>query len=538
MSDEKLTVAELLARRNKERGDSAGSEDRPRRRRRSLEEGGVSVAELTGSIPRVEADGPRRGSHAVVEDDELDDEQVVESAEAADSTEAVEPVEPVEAAEPVESAEQYDEDGSAEAEYADELAASEEFEDEPVTEDAEDAADAVDPVDYAEPAETTDSAEWVGEYDEEGSAEAEYADELAAAEEFGDEPIADEPVADEAIGDETVDEELAEPREPFSVPSAVPVDPRPVMANDETGEITFTFTKFHDARTASEPVAEVGPMGREVLEGSMAYDDRPTNIIPVVDEDPADPFDAPDDVDDRSRDDRAFDGSAIAGGAIGAASAGAMADHVDDVPAAYREREGREHEDDVHEHAVGPDAFDDEDDHRYGAIDREDAEATAAFDGSSLIDDREPLRDEEPRRDFVDFSGGDRSSEDRVDPYAAPFDEPAAAAPAVAVGEADKADKATKKSRDDYAEDNSLSIGLLIAQTIVGLLFGGLVFALFMMLWMVLPTAVVAVIAVAFAFGLVVVVNLIRRERDRLTPILAGIVGLVVSFAPYVLTMM
>ena len=482
MSDEKLTVAELLARRTKERGDSAGSEDRPRRRRRSLEEGGVSVAELTGSIPRVEADGPRRGSHAVVEDDELDDEQVVESAEAADSTEAVEPVEPVEAAEPVESAEQYD---------------------------------------------------------EEGSAEAEYADELAAAEEFGDEPIADEPVADEAIADETVDEELAEPREPFSVPSAVPVDPRPVMANDETGEITFTFTKFHDARTASEPVAEVGPMGREVLEGSMAYDDRPTNIIPVVDEDPADPFDAPDDVDDRSRDDRAFDGSAIAGGAIGAASAGAMADHVDDVPAAYREREGLEHEDDVHEHAVGPDAFDDEDDHRYGAIDREDAEATAAFDGSSLIDDREPLRDEEPRRDFVDFSGGDRSSEDRVDPYTAPFDEPAAAAaPAVAVGEADKADKATKKSRDDYAEDNSLSIGLLIAQTIVGLLFGGLVFALFMMLWMVLPTAVVAVIAVACAFGLVVVVNLIRRERDRLTPILAGIVGLVVSFAPYVLTMM
>ena len=53
-----------------------------------------------------------------------------------------------------------------------------------------------------------------------------------------------------------------------------------------------------------------------------------------------------------------------------------------------------------------------------------------------------------------------------------------------------------------------------------------------------LPTAVVAVIAVAFAFGLVVVVNLIRRERDRLTPVLVGIVGLVVSFAPYVLTMM
>src|SRR5699024_7576989 len=116
MSDEKLTVAELLARRNKERGDSAGSEDRARRRRRSLEEGGVSVAELTGSIPRVKADGPRGGSHAVVEADALEDGEVVVSAVAAVSTGAVEPVEPVEAVESVESAEQYDEDGSAEAE--------------------------------------------------------------------------------------------------------------------------------------------------------------------------------------------------------------------------------------------------------------------------------------------------------------------------------------------------------------------------------------------------------------------------------------
>ena len=45
MSEEKLTVAELLARRNQERGDSDGAAERPRRRRRSLEEGGVSVAE-------------------------------------------------------------------------------------------------------------------------------------------------------------------------------------------------------------------------------------------------------------------------------------------------------------------------------------------------------------------------------------------------------------------------------------------------------------------------------------------------------------
>lgn len=47
--DKKLTVADLMARRNKDTPEG----ERPRRRR-SLEDGGVSVAELTGSFPRVE----------------------------------------------------------------------------------------------------------------------------------------------------------------------------------------------------------------------------------------------------------------------------------------------------------------------------------------------------------------------------------------------------------------------------------------------------------------------------------------------------
>ena len=49
MSEEQLTVAELLARS----GTSPSGSGSRRRRRRSLEEGGISVAELTGSIPRV-----------------------------------------------------------------------------------------------------------------------------------------------------------------------------------------------------------------------------------------------------------------------------------------------------------------------------------------------------------------------------------------------------------------------------------------------------------------------------------------------------
>ena len=49
---EKLTVAELLARNGRELGSA--DTGRRRRRHRNLEEGGVSVAELTGSIPVVQ----------------------------------------------------------------------------------------------------------------------------------------------------------------------------------------------------------------------------------------------------------------------------------------------------------------------------------------------------------------------------------------------------------------------------------------------------------------------------------------------------
>ncbi|AIT60220.1 hypothetical protein [Corynebacterium doosanense] len=73
MADEKqLTVAELLA-RNRQGGEaaaSAGTGEQPkRRRRRSLEDGGVSVAELTGSFKAVKA-SPVESRHSSVPLDE------------------------------------------------------------------------------------------------------------------------------------------------------------------------------------------------------------------------------------------------------------------------------------------------------------------------------------------------------------------------------------------------------------------------------------------------------------------------------------
>ncbi|MCQ9351768.1 hypothetical protein NQ015_02620 [Corynebacterium sp. 153RC1] len=60
MTEKQLTVAELLARSGKAAGEG---ESTRRRRRRSLEEGGISVAELTGNIPKVDAK-PAESKHS------------------------------------------------------------------------------------------------------------------------------------------------------------------------------------------------------------------------------------------------------------------------------------------------------------------------------------------------------------------------------------------------------------------------------------------------------------------------------------------
>ncbi|RNE48962.1 hypothetical protein [Corynebacterium alimapuense] len=62
MSDKQLTVAELLARAS---NDNPNAEKPRRRRRRSLEEGGISIAELTGSIPAVQ-EKPAESRHSSV----------------------------------------------------------------------------------------------------------------------------------------------------------------------------------------------------------------------------------------------------------------------------------------------------------------------------------------------------------------------------------------------------------------------------------------------------------------------------------------
>ncbi|OFS21279.1 hypothetical protein [Corynebacterium sp. HMSC04H06] len=65
--DKQLTVAELLARNKASKGadSAAGEEPKRRRRRRSLDEGGISVAELTGNLSKVDS-APHESKHSSV----------------------------------------------------------------------------------------------------------------------------------------------------------------------------------------------------------------------------------------------------------------------------------------------------------------------------------------------------------------------------------------------------------------------------------------------------------------------------------------
>lgn len=80
-----LTVAELLARNKKARGEEGKDDKRSRRHRRSLDEGGISVAELTGNLKKVKA-SPAEAKHTSVSIDE--DAPVIRAPKSAGKDEA------------------------------------------------------------------------------------------------------------------------------------------------------------------------------------------------------------------------------------------------------------------------------------------------------------------------------------------------------------------------------------------------------------------------------------------------------------------
>lgn len=385
MSEEKLTVAELMARAGRE---VPAADKTRRRRRRSLDEGGISVADLTDGFSRIEADGPRRGAHAA--DDNEDDEQETSATEtAAEDTEAV-----------------------AQAEAA-------------------------------------------------AAAEAEAAA-VAEAEARAAEPTQQEGFA-------------------AGVPQAVPVNPVPSFGGYSDEEVTYTFTAFLDSETATTEVADPGPTAREMLDGFSAVDD--VAPVPVPGFDPVTVADS----------------------------------EVEPDESAELEQ-------------PSPAEFDYEQTSVIPLIDESsEAPVDEEFDVVETVevidDDVDPIHDAEP--EFVEV-------EETVDEYVEKPDDALLAEPE---------HRYEREARDqaayaDVDEDNSLSVPLLILQVFVGVIAGVFLFMLFAMLWSGLPKFAMVLIGLVVTGAFVLVANKLRRASDRLTPILAGVVGLALTFGPFFIQLM
>lgn len=437
MSEEKLTVAELLARRQKE---GAPSEPPRRRRRRSLEEGGVSVQELTGSIPRVKAGEPRRGAHAL---SNADDGQTTTSDLLADEA-ATNGTEEARASEP-----------EAEApEHSEAVAES---------------------VIVAEEADSS-------EHEVQAETEAEVAVPVAPA---------------------TPQQEQAAPSTPTTqpaataVPLAIPMEPRPVMVNSERSEITYTFTELRYMADESQQIGEPGPVARAVLTGSNAYDDRPTASIPVVQ----------DSVDEE-------------------AAASAESDDVDGEQLAESETtEAPEEKTRVLPQVEEADAVGE----------TEAAQETDTFEAADADADTGAASEAAAAAAVAPEVAQPEDVGAKTTPTQVAADEKQSEPQDVVKREKPKSSKGKVAARDGYAEDNSLSVPLLLVQVFVGLIAGALVFLGFTMAWSSLPKIVVVIMALVVAGGFAGMANYLRREKDKLTPILAGLVGLALTFGPWIL---
>ena len=479
MSEEKLTVAELLARRQKE---GAPSEPPRRRRRRSLEEGGVSVQELTGSIPRVKAGEPRRGAHAL---SNADDGQTTTSDLLADEA-ATNGTEEARASEPEAEAPEHSE-AVAESVIVAEEADSSEHE---VQAEAE-----------AEAAAPEEDEPELIEADTE-VADAEVADAEVADVEADE--VAEEPAAPAVpVAPATPQQEQAAPSTPTTqpaataVPLAIPMEPRPVMVNSERSEITYTFTELRDMADESQQIGEPGPVARAVLTGSNAYDDRPTASIPVVQ-----------------------------GSVDEEAAASAESDDVDGEQLAEAETtEAPEEQTRVLQQAEEADAVGE----------TEAAQETDTFEAADADADTGAASEAAVAAAVTPEVAQPEDVQAETTPTQVAADEKQSEPRDVVKREEPKSSKGKVAARDGYAEDNSLSVPLLLIQVFVGLIAGALVFLGFTMAWSSLPKIVVVIMALVVAGGFAGMANYLRREKDKLTPILAGLVGLALTFGPWIL---
>lgn len=90
---------------------------------------------------------------------------------------------------------------------------------------------------------------------------------------------------------------------------------------------------------------------------------------------------------------------------------------------------------------------------------------------------------------------------------------------------------------EEPAQESKMSVFAIIMMAIVGVVLGVVVFLGFEMLWERLNKWIVAVLAVGVTLGMVGIIHALRTSRDGFSMVLAGIVGLVMTFGPLAIVM-
>lgn len=96
---------------------------------------------------------------------------------------------------------------------------------------------------------------------------------------------------------------------------------------------------------------------------------------------------------------------------------------------------------------------------------------------------------------------------------------------------------ARSESSDKGESSDKMNIGLMIVQIIVALAAGVAVFKGFTILWNRFSVPLTALLAIVMTLVFVGVVHALLREKDKLIMLLAAVVGLALTFGPYLVVM-
>ncbi|HJD69938.1 hypothetical protein I6J22_07465 [Corynebacterium kroppenstedtii] len=151
-------------------------------------------------------------------------------------------------------------------------------------------------------------------------------------------------------------------------------------------------------------------------------------------------------------------------------------------------------------------------------------------DGDSEIDDEAAYRHDEQEGILLkeEYEDSEHLSEypDEYDEFS---DRDEAAAKAESRGKSASSDKGESSDK--------MNIGLMIVQIIVALAAGVAVFKGFTILWNRFSVPLTALLAIVMTLVFVGVVHALLREKDKLIMLLAAVVGLALTFGPYLVVM-